>query len=227
MTEAGELQTENTPTPVNPSHDMISDCDDGNGLNDFIVLDSTNCETDMESIESHVGERHTNPEGTLLELPQLHSPQSLSRRKRRLSTSLSPDYRPARKSYHRNRRSRSVSWSRYGRRSVRTPLHSVIIGNGHSTKLKAVNQHRNQRTAPTSNRTVTGVFVSRLAPKTTPSHVERQIKHETGLEIRAEKLETRYRDYSSFYVRGDKRIRDIVMDPGLWPSGTLIKHYYD
>ena len=75
--------------------------------------------------------------------------------------------------------------------------------------------------------TVTGVFISRLDPKTTEYQVRQLIKRETGLHLRAAKLDTRFDTYSSFHVRGDKKVQDTLMCAELWPKGTLVKLFYE
>jgi hypothetical protein len=48
----------------------------------------------------------------------------------------------------------------------------------------------------------------------------------TGLVIRAERLRSKYPDdYSSFYIRGDRKTRDMLIDAELWPQRSLIKPF--
>ena len=76
------------------------------------------------------------------------------------------------------------------------------------------------------NRTVTGVFITRLSPRLTSRQIENFIKRETGLKVRPEKLETKYNSYSSFYIPGDSQIRSMLLNGSLWPSGALLKPLY-
>ena len=79
---------------------------------------------------------------------------------------------------------------------------------------------------PQRNRSVTGVFITRLNPRLTSRQIESFIKRETGLKVRPEKLETKYDSYSSFYIPGDSQLRSMLLDASLWPSGALLKPFY-
>ena len=41
------------------------------------------------------------------------------------------------------------------------------------------------------------------------------------------RLETRYNDYSSFYIGVEQYHRSTIMDVNLWPQGTLVKPFYN
>ncbi len=114
-----------------------------------------------------------------------------------------------------------------GSRDVSYSHDSVIIGKGHSSSLKVAQRDRNNnRPADDSarvNRQCTGLFVSRLSPRTTINNIQQHVRRETGLSIRAEKLDTRFGSYSSFFIRGDRRLRDQLMSAHIWPEGTFIK----
>ena len=100
-----------------------------------------------------------------------------------------------------------------------------MIGKGYSTGLRAAKrlQRRNNNRA---NKQVTGVFITRLDPRTTSKEVESNVKRHTGISIRAEKMKTKYPDsYSSFYVRGDKQLREKLIDAELWPQRCLVKPF--
>ena len=58
------------------------------------------------------------------------------------------------------------------------------------------------------------------------SNINKYIKQETGLDLKAEKLKTRYDTYSSFYIRCSGRVRDTLIDGRLWPIGALVKPYF-
>ena len=114
---------------------------------------------------------------------------------------------------------------RYGDGAT-SAMDKIVIGNGRGLTLRASNQNTKAMVNSNPNRTVTGVFITRLDPRTSPHKIELHIRHETGLNVRAEKLDTKWDSYSSFYIGGDRYIRDTIMYPGLWPAGVLVKHYH-
>jgi hypothetical protein len=103
----------------------------------------------------------------------------------------------------------------------------VVFGNGKSTSVRSVNpQYKVRKTTYSGNRHITGVFLSRLHPHTTPRQLQLHIKHETGIDCRPEKLQTKYGGYSSFFIRALGHSRTTIMDTSLWPVGTLVKPFY-
>jgi hypothetical protein len=112
--------------------------------------------------------------------------------------------------------------------TVSTGTHDqIVLGKGHISSLRVVQRERKSTTSSSRARQCTGVFVSRFAPRTSSNQIQQHIRHETGLSIRAEKLDTRYNSYSSFYIPGDRRTRDQLMTSDLWPVGTLIKLFFN
>ena len=100
-----------------------------------------------------------------------------------------------------------------------------VTGKGYSTGLKAARQPQRNR-EPNSTKQITGVFVSRLDPRTTSKDVEQNIKRHTGLSIRAEKMRVKYPDsYSSFYIRCEHQVRSELLDAELWPQRCLVKPF--
>jgi hypothetical protein len=98
------------------------------------------------------------------------------------------------------------------------------IGTGQFSNLRTVKQ--GSSTHPHgSNRMVTGVFVSRFHQKTSSQMIAKHIQREAAISVKPEKLQTRYAEYSSFYIRCDGTDRNDIMDANLWPRGTLIKPY--
>ena len=104
---------------------------------------------------------------------------------------------------------------------------SVINGTGKSTGVRTAAVTKRPNSRDMTNRTVTGVFVSRLDPYTTPKQIYLHIKRMTGYICRPEKLQTKYGGYSSFYILADVLHRRVLLDPQLWPSGTLLKLFYN
>ena len=106
------------------------------------------------------------------------------------------------------------------------PVHDTIVtGTGSAPGLQAVTRHRQQET-DSSNRSCSGVFITRLKPHTTGNNVENYIRHETGLRVSPEKLPTRYDSYSSFFIRCSGTARASLLDGRMWPTGTLVKPYF-
>jgi hypothetical protein len=77
------------------------------------------------------------------------------------------------------------------------------------------------------NRSATGIFVTRLVPKTTARSIEESIEYDTGLKLRAEQLSTKFPTYRSFFIRCDSRAQKKLLDPNIWPKDALIKQYFE
>ena len=119
---------------------------------------------------------------------------------------------------------------RSGKSMLNRRQDEVLHGTGSGTGLKAVppkNQHGNQRDRDTKVSHITGLFVSRLDPKTSARQVQSMIKRETGMSAQPERLPTKFDTYSSFYIRGDKFMQDTLMCADLWPKYTLVKRYFE
>ena len=108
----------------------------------------------------------------------------------------------------------------------RSSTHDTAVkGLSTAPGLRAVTNH-SQKTAKSMNRTCTGVFVTRLKPHTTSSNVEAFLRQELGLSVKAEKLQTRYNTYSSFYIACSGYNRAKLIDGTVWPKGSLIKPFF-
>ena len=105
----------------------------------------------------------------------------------------------------------------------------VIYGSGSGTGLRAATHKQNLPSAkPNGGESrITGIFVTRLEPKTSPQQVQHLVKRETGLLVRAEKLQSKYTTYASFYIRGDRRLQDTLLCAEMWPKGTLVKRFVE
>ena len=110
---------------------------------------------------------------------------------------------------------------RHRRSSEEKPqLPTAQSGTGASTGLRAAQTRKYERG------TVTGVFISRLHPHTTQRDIESCVKSHTGISISAVKLRVKYPDsYSSFYIRGDRKIQRLLLDTDLWPRYALVKPF--
>jgi hypothetical protein len=101
----------------------------------------------------------------------------------------------------------------------------TVIASGNFNGLHAVRKHE-PKEVPNPNRRVTGVFITRLHPRTTEKKIAQHVRQETNLKVTPQKLKTKYEHYSSFYIQCDNVERRMMMDPNLWPQGTLLKPYY-
>lgn len=107
-----------------------------------------------------------------------------------------------------------------------TPRNQVVIGSGKtSMRLKSAPNHHNQ--VSTQSRQCTGIFVTRLDPNSTVAKVGIHIRNATGVFVKPEKLQTKYNTYASFYIRCDSKLRNSLMDATMWPSGTLVKQFFE
>jgi hypothetical protein len=106
----------------------------------------------------------------------------------------------------------------HGRKAVQS-RDSVLIGTGARGGLTAPKSEGNQRQC-------TGIFISRLKPRTTSDSVIHHIWNVSGFTVKVERIQTRFDGYSSFHVQCDRRIRDDLMQADLWPQDALIKPYY-
>jgi hypothetical protein len=104
---------------------------------------------------------------------------------------------------------------------------SVVHGMGKYSGMKATQTNEKKPRETKVNKTVTGLFITRLSPRTTTKQLELHIKRETSINIRVEKLRTKYPTYSSFFIRCDRRVRQSLWEPSLWPQGSLIKCFFD
>ena len=104
----------------------------------------------------------------------------------------------------------------------------VVIATGHSFAIRAASPVPVNREWK-RNQNCIDVFVSRPEPKTTQRSIQKHLQLETGFLVHPEKLATRYKEYASFFIRGDKKVRDTLrlMDPNLWPARTLLKPFFD
>ena len=104
-----------------------------------------------------------------------------------------------------------------------------IIGKGPGTSVQAHSQRQKTHVAKDSDiKPVTGIFVSRFKPHMTSSQVDNYVRLHFGVHVRSEKLQTRYKSYSSFYIRADRKLRELFLKAqaeSIWSSGLLVKPY--
>ena len=70
------------------------------------------------------------------------------------------------------------------------------------------------------------IILSRLAPRSTAKQIQLHVKRETGLDVRVEKLQTKFDTYCSFYIPAGHQIRAKLLSADSWPEGTLVKPFY-
>lgn len=103
----------------------------------------------------------------------------------------------------------------------------VVIGQARTSLLVSAQQATQRHHGNSGNRRCTGLFVSRLAPRCTVDQLSTFVYQTTGHTVRPERLQTRYDSYSSFYIRCDGSLRRDLMDAHIWPSGALVKLFFD
>jgi hypothetical protein len=136
-------------------------------------------------------------------------------------------------SWHQGKRPRHQPGSKhtyskeYSRSSSEKQDNKPLIGSGSFTNLKTANHKTNSHATQGPNRTITGVFLSRLHKKTSPENIAMHIRREINMTVKPEKLQAKYDGYSSFFIRCHSAAqRRTLMDTNLWQRGTLIKSYY-
>ena len=111
-----------------------------------------------------------------------------------------------------------------------SPGSSYITGRGrhftlHSSSRsnpRSMPDHRQQK-----QRISVGLFISRLASNTLPRHVIQHVLKETGLKVKCDPIKTKHSGYTSFCVRVPCSLQQRLLDPMVWPEGTLVREYYD
>ena len=112
--------------------------------------------------------------------------------------------------------------------SKQTASNHVIIGKGPGSSVQVNPRRQKSQFVNKSERPVTGIFVSRFKPRMTSSQVDNYVRLHFGVNVRSEKLQTKYKSYSSFYIRADRKLRNVFLNPqaeSIWSSGLLVKPY--
>ncbi len=104
---------------------------------------------------------------------------------------------------------------------------ALVIGSCIQSRLKASLPKTRANDNRKPNRSCTGIFVTRLQPKCSTSQVATHIKDISGANTKPEKLQTKYDSYSSFYIRCNNQLRNSLMKPTSWPSGVMVKLFFD
>jgi hypothetical protein len=104
----------------------------------------------------------------------------------------------------------------------------VIIGKGPISSVQAECFRQKESSDRDTNKIVTGVFVSRFKPQMTAAQVDRYVQLHFGENVKSEKLRTRFNTYSSFYIRADRKLRELFLNSQaeqIWSSGLLVKPF--
>jgi hypothetical protein len=105
----------------------------------------------------------------------------------------------------------------------------MVVGTGTFSNIRGANMRpisSRLPIKPKNNQTATGLFVTRLSPRTTTRQLILHLRRETGYSIYPEKLATKYDTYSSWYIRANSQCMRDLLNPSLWPKNTLVKPYY-
>ncbi len=98
--------------------------------------------------------------------------------------------------------------------------HEYVVGKGLGTGLRSakdLHQHQNKR--------ITGLFVSKLHPKTSSAQLAVWVYHEFGFTVHPEKMPGKPQYYSSFYIPCDQNQRESLMNADMWPAGAFLKPF--
>jgi hypothetical protein len=110
---------------------------------------------------------------------------------------------------------------------TRSSKENIIIGSGPATSLRAATHNSKSDQQSNPNRSCSGIFLSRLHPRTTIKQIETHLHTITGNKLYVMKIETRFDTYASFFIRADRHVRNTLLDPCVWPNGSLVKLYFD
>ena len=118
---------------------------------------------------------------------------------------------------HRNPRPASSNQKRGADAITGTGSFGVLKSTGRG--LESVNTRK--------RRSCTGIFVTRLARNTQPRDVIRHIEQETGMRCQCEPIQTKYDSYRSFCIRLNPSLHRRLLDPTVWPTGTLVREFLE
>ena len=108
---------------------------------------------------------------------------------------------------------------------TRNGQRDIITGVGKNFHLRSSDGSTKQQ----PRRQCVGIFVSRLSKSTKTRDVQTHIDNETSLKVKCERIPPRYDNctFTSFVVRVPARDQTKLLEPTLWPSGALIRGYYE
>jgi len=99
-----------------------------------------------------------------------------------------------------------------------------ITGKGKHFSLRAKTKGAETR-ANQGQRICTGIFVSRLTTNTKSQDVIDHLENEIGVRCRCEPLKTKFNSYKSFCIRLPRSMHHRLLNPTVWPVGTLVREY--
>ena len=103
----------------------------------------------------------------------------------------------------------------------------VIYGRNKNNQSPGYVQHNKPVDNSKPNRTCTGLFVTRLPERYSAWQLEKCVWLNSGYNVKAEKLNTRYDTYTSFYIPADRQLRDALMDPDIWPVKSMVRLFFN
>ena len=103
----------------------------------------------------------------------------------------------------------------------------AITGVGKNFRIRSSGGGSNSKDQP--QRQCVGLFVSRLAKSTKPRDVELHIDNEASMKVRCEVIPSKYSNPTvlSVFIRVSDREQKKLLDSKLWPSGALIRGYFE
>ena len=78
-----------------------------------------------------------------------------------------------------------------------------------------------------AKRVQVGIFVSRLAKNTQAIHIIRHVEKETGLKVQCDMLKAQHSKHQSACLRLPRKDHNTLLDPQIWPRGTVVRPYFD
>ena len=100
----------------------------------------------------------------------------------------------------------------------------IITGRGRNFGIHSSSRNMTDIRSKKQLRSV-GIFVSRLARHTRPHDIAQHLLKETGLNVRCEPLTTKFDSYRSYCIRLPMKDQDRLLNPMIWPAGTLVRRY--
>ena len=99
----------------------------------------------------------------------------------------------------------------------------IVYGSGSSMHLKPAQDSSSAE----GNRICSGIFVTKLDPRTTVRDIANAVELHTGYRVKPEKMPTKHSSYSSFYIRCERNVRHMLLDASIWPRKSWAKPFYN
>ena len=93
----------------------------------------------------------------------------------------------------------------------------VVVGKSCNTSRKLISARPGRYVS---------LFISRLSPDDEVEDVQTYIKDEFGIDLKCEKLKTKFNDYSSFKAEGFCENLNVFYDADRWPENVLVRRYF-